>query len=1094
VTELESRLRESDERLIDATGRAASDTRLLQGIAADLSAAVTVEDVQRVAVRSARDAVDADAVLIGSVDRRHDRLVYHGFDTYPSAVVPMLPTSLEPGSSPAADTVVTRKTLVYRTSEEILRAYPSLEPLLSSLEYESRIFVPIVGSADIVGMMVASSRQPARFGEADARLLDAVARQCGQSMERAAFYRDARRSAERSAGLQAATFALTEAPPDEVPGAIIEAGMDLAGASRGGLALVDRETGAMRASGRSGIADEVVERWAEVPIVDVAGSPRVVRSGRAVLLDGEALADVDAALAADARGLGLGSITLLRLTSGARLHGVLALGFAPDVELDADDLALLDAFAERATASLHRADLQESETATRRELHGALSRLSRLQAVTTALGRAVRNQEVAAIVLEATTEALGGIGGSVYEGEGDVLRLLEARGITGRQPWRGLETVPASAAMAMCEAYRTGHVVWVPSKDEWRHRYPRGEELFRGWAGSTIGIPFPLEHRVLGCMTILFEREHALSRNERRLARTIGEQAAQAFERARLYDLEVRRAEHTERLQRLSAELAASATPDDIAHVLTTLGAEVVGAHASIVALVDDDRDEVEIVSASGFPPGLLDRIRLTSLDDRRPGNDVIRSGRASFLGTPDEISAAYPNLDPRGPVIEEAAWATLPLRVAGVSIGCVHYSFPEPRTFSAAERAELHAMANEAALAMDRARMFAREREASLVLQDSLLPRETLSSWRGSDVVARYWAGARYLDVGGDWYDVIPLPGGRLGVSIGDVVGRGLKAAAAMGQLRSALRSLALDGRGPVATIEALDRFATSTPGTELATVVYAELDPETRELRYASAGHPPPVALVEGRARVLEGGRSPLLAAGFDGPREEAAVVLPIGSTVVAYTDGLVERRGEPIDVGIARLVACLEAGDEPDLDDLSDRIATDLLEEDERRDDVAFLCLRVGMVTDALSMRIPSDPYSLRNLRRSLDGWLVTQALDRAQVESVVLAVNEAVSNSIEHGYRDGSSGEIGIEAVRHDDLLAITVRDRGTWRPGPPDPARGRGLAMMRALMDDVGVHHDDGGTTVRLSVRLEPDGGPAETPRDGGDLPARIESP
>ena len=120
---------------------------------------------------------------------------------------------------------------------------------------------------------------------------------------------------------------------------------------------------------------------------------------------------------------------------------------------------------------------------------------------------------------------------------------------------------------------------------------------------------------------------------------------------------------------------------------------------------------------------------------------------------------------------------------------------------------------------------------------------------------------------MGGDWFDVAEMPNGCLAVSIGDVVGRGLYAAAAMGQLRSALRGIAMEGRGPAATLESLDRFAMGTPGAELATVVYGELDQITGEFCYACAGHPPPLARIGDEVMILDDGRSPLLAAGFSG-----------------------------------------------------------------------------------------------------------------------------------------------------------------------------------------------------------------------------------
>ena len=319
---------------------------------------------------------------------------------------------------------------------------------------------------------------------------------------------------------------------------------------------------------------------------------------------------------------------------------------------------------------------------------------------------------------------------------------------------------------------------------------------------------------------------------------------------------------------------------------------------------------------------------------------------------------------------------------------------------------------------------------------------------------------------MGGDWYDVIELPNGRLGVSVGDVVGRGLHAAAAMGQLRSALRSVALDCRGPAATLEGLDRFAASSPGTELATVVYGELDPASGEFCYACAGHPPPVIHIDGRTEVLDAGRSPLLAAGFLGPRNESLRVLAPGTTIVMYTDGLVERRGEPFDDGIQRLRDALEAAGDVDLDVLSDILARKLLEgTDARRRGVPLPAGgRAGL---RVLLRPAGGPGGPGDLRRGLRDQLTAQAVDPAEVESVVLAVNEAAANAIEHGYRDGATAGVEVRARLEDESLVVVVRDRGTWRDGPIDPTRGRGLEMMRMLMDAVDVQAGMTGTTVTL---------------------------
>ncbi|HYJ61720.1 MAG TPA: GAF domain-containing protein [Actinomycetota bacterium] len=888
--------------LADDRERAAAETRVLLRISAALAEAVTMEDVRRVAATAAMDAVGADACLVGLVDPTTGEI---GWDTgpYPPELVPLLPTSLTPGVSPAGDAILLRQTLRYGSSEEILATYPDLVPLLDRLPFSSRILVPIIGSEQAIGVMVASSGIVDRFGEPEARLLEAIGRQCAQSLERAAMYRNAR-----------------------------EAG---------------------------------------------------------------------------------------------------------------------------------------------RELEGALSRLSRLQSVATSLNMAVRTDEVARIALDAAGEALGGSGGAVFVRDGDELHRLALSGVAEGSAYERMPSLAIDAGVSLCEAYRTGRLVWVPTQEEWRRAYPDGAAMFEGVARSAITIPFVLEGRVLGAMQILFAKERTLPKAERRLARTIGEQAAQALERARLYEAERHRTRQAELLQRVAAGLAVSATTDDVAGVLTTSAAATLGAMASLVVVRDGDG--VEVISAAGLPDAVIDDIAVTPVDASLPGNDAIRSRLPSLLRTPEEIRGRYPHLDPAGPNISEGAWATFPFLVRGDAIGAWHLSYAEPQTFAAEQVGELATVVGEAAQAMARAQRFSQEREASIVLQESLLPKEPLQTWLGAEVVTRYWAGTEHLEVGGDWFDVAEMPNGCLAVSIGDVVGRGLHAAAAMGQLRSALRGIAMEGRGPAATLESLDRFAMGTPGAELATVVYGELDQITGEFCYACAGHPPPLARIGDAVMILDEGRSPLLAAGFSGRRREARVDLPPGATVLLYTDGLVERRGETFDDGIARLRRVLETDGDADLDALSEAVTRRLLGDADRADDVAFLCLRAGSPSSVFSVTLAADPTVLASMRMEMASWLAVQGIPEVDATAVVLAVNEAVANSIEHGYGSNGTGAIEVRGRVGRDALVILVRDHGTWRDRTPDPLRGHGLSMMRRLMDATEVQHDRTGTSVTLRRRRIPAG-------------------
>jgi len=1048
-------------RLFDAARRSDDQTRALQAVTADLGAAMTVEEVQLVTTRSACAAVGADACLLAIVDPESSTVSYASTDAYPADLRPMLPTNVDPGASPVADVVATGTSLIFNTGNELVEAYPRLGDLIAALPFAARAFIPIGGPSVPRGVLIASSVQEAHFDAEAVRLLEAIAGQCGQALDRAVLYRDARDATERAAALQAATLSLAEATTisDAVESGVSFA-LELLDAHVGGVLLIDPETHRLRVAHKVGVPQRLLDRWANIGADALAIIDRAAESRRAQWRSVEDVVAVDPALAGDLRSLGVGAVGVLPLISAGGVLGFLGIGAANEEPPDRRVQDVLESFAERVGAAVYRARLLETERRTRRQLERTLSRLSRLQAVSDAISQAVPAQEVAATALGASIEAFGALGGGAYLADGDVLRQVAAAGVFTSAVAGRLDTVPVDADMAMCASFATGTVSWVPSRTEWRRRYPAGAAMFQGIARSSIAIPFTLEGRVLGVMTLVFAGEHVLDRPERRLARTIGHQAAVALERSQLHEREMARSRRTEQIQHLIADLAGGSDPEEISAILTSTALEVLGAEAAAVVLVDEGPDATaDVVAATGFPSTVLDAI---ATDASAPGGAAVANGRPALERTPDAVAARYPAV--AGEL--GAAVAELPLVTGGQTVGAVVVSFAEPQAFDLEQIDLLAAVASEAAQAIERARVRRREREISRILQESLLPDEPTSSWNGARVTTWYSAGTQHLDVGGDWYDAIELPDGRLGVSIGDVVGRGLRAAAAMGQLRNGLRAIALEMRGPAATLEALNRFAARTPRTELATVAYGEYDPMTGVFVYACAGHPPPVACIDGRAIVLQDGRSPLLAAGYDGPRAEAAIVLPPDSTLVLYTDGLLERRDEAFHLGIDRLRETLEANADRDPNALAERVIDAVLGNRDRTDDAALVVLRTGAPIP-FGMTLDDAPEDLRPMRHRLHAWLDLRGCTPDDADAVVLAVNEAAANAIEHGYLDGE-GPVEVSGDVVDGEIRMSVVDRGDWRTGHPDPARGRGLPLMRTLMDDVAIERLDPGTRVVLT--------------------------
>jgi anti-sigma regulatory factor (Ser/Thr protein kinase) len=324
---------------------------------------------------------------------------------------------------------------------------------------------------------------------------------------------------------------------------------------------------------------------------------------------------------------------------------------------------------------------------------------------------------------------------------------------------------------------------------------------------------------------------------------------------------------------------------------------------------------------------------------------------------------------------------------------------------------------------------------------------------------------------VGGDWYDVVDLEDGRIGLVVGDCVGHGLAAATVMGQVRSACRALLFENPSPGAALAGLDRFAARLPGAECTTAVCAVLSPDTGELVYSSAGHPPPILVhADGTTQMLEGGHTIALGIRPNWSRPEAHVTVPAHATLLLYTDGLVERRRCSLDQGIARAAAAVEVGRASPLDDLADQVMSGLAPTDGYQDDVVLLLYRHPA---PLELNFRADVSQLGPTRTALRRWLSRARVGPSQAMDVLIAAGEAVANAIEHGHRHSSGGTISMAATALPDQVRVTITDTGSWKPPQPVPNsnRGRGITLMRGLMHDVSIDTGAAGTTVHLSSRI-----------------------
>ena len=360
-------------------------------------------------------------------------------------------------------------------------------------------------------------------------------------------------------------------------------------------------------------------------------------------------------------------------------------------------------------------------------------------------------------------------------------------------------------------------------------------------------------------------------------------------------------------------------------------------------------------------------------------------------------------------------------------------------------------------------------ERKRADVLQRSFVP-ERLPEPPGLHVTARFEPGGTGVDVGGDWYDVLELESGKVGIAIGDVAGRGIGAAALMSQLRNALRAYALEQHPPAAALEHLNRLAWRREGIVMATLIYLVLDPGSGVVRLSSAGHLPPLqAKRDGETVYLNEGRSLPLGVERETAYVEAEYVLEPGSTLLLYTDGLIEKRSTPIDDGLEQLARAVSERPGDDLEALCDALMASV---SGSQDDVALLALRsVPLAPERMELTLPAEPLELGSLRRALRRWLAECQAGEAESYDIVLACNEACANAIEHAYGPGDAS-VQVDAALSGDEVAITVRDSGRWRDARGSN-RGRGLGLIETLMDSVNIVTTPGsGTEVSMTRRLK----------------------
>ncbi|MFI6845223.1 SpoIIE family protein phosphatase [Kitasatospora sp. NBC_00085] len=536
------------------------------------------------------------------------------------------------------------------------------------------------------------------------------------------------------------------------------------------------------------------------------------------------------------------------------------------------------------------------------------------------------------------------------------------------------------------------------------------------------------------------------------------------------------RRRQTDSVRATTEALARAVTVRDVTNVLTdSEGLRRFGADGLALGLVDGG--VMRLVAVTEQPSAELraqDDLSLTHLGDGLPLSEAVLTRRARFVSTREELTTRYPRLLPYAEEMGIEAAAFLPLAAQARALGALGLFYRDRHHFSTEDRNICIALSSAVAQSLQRAMLFDQEREFATTLQTTMLPRR-IPEISGGAVAVRYRAGRSGREVGGDWYDVIPLPGRRVGLVVGDVEGHDSHAAAIMGQLRIALRAYATEGHTPATVMARASRFLADLDTERSATCIYVDADLETGTLRLVRAGHLEPlVRHSTGRTSwaSVRGGL-PLGVAtvfGQDGYPETRLDLNP-ADTLLLCTDGMVEHPGQDIADGIEALAAAMRAGPR-DTEALAEHLCAGHPDGLDSSDDMALLLLHRAAVSGTHATRQmtqhvhQADPEGLAEtramLRQALAAW------GAADLQSdIELTADELITNALVHT-DGGALLTIELRAGTAP-CIRLEIRDRSSVLPRRRTPGEtatsGRGLLLVEALTGSWGVEPLGSGKNV-----------------------------
>ena len=897
-------------------------------LAQALAAAETVGEVENVVFTHVPAVVEARVAGLAFVDREDGSIVVRHPEPVEEDMGRRYDRVALDAELPLAEVVRTGQMLVLPD----LAAWREHTPAAVVADVErvglvGAVVLPVESSSGRI-MATLSIAWPRRIHLDDASLatVSTITEICQYALQRAMATDDAaRRAGELALLAEHLASSITTDAVGEVATSFGRAPVEAAGTSVGlveGERLVLHHGDTVPEHYRTGVTDVALDEGLAVT--------EVARTGTMLLFETQ---DAYERQFPDAGGPLVGGRAILPLKrADGRPIGVIAHLWNGPREFDDALVSTLTTIAELTGQAVERARLAQlqAEDARRTE---ALAHLAQ------GLASRTNSEAVMAFLSRGVLAPLDAFHAAVAVIEGTSLR----RHFTpGELTEHGLGPLPVLTSLdadtPLAHAARTGESVLLADEAQMRAAYPH---MAQAWVdigyGAYVIVPLRDRHGgMIGALGIAWDHPVTIDADLRDRISTVAGIAGQTLERSQLVDRLRADAQRSESLAELAEVLATARSADEVAEAVVTQAANVVAGSGADIAILDPTTGRLRVHQPADASDAELARI--VELEDAADGPhvDVMRDG--GILTFPDRASyvAAYPHLEQAVVELGYEAAACIELRdTVGQRLGAVGFGWADPVEFDEAVLASLHGVADLCSQALERAQLSDAEHRLVTTLQASVLA--PLPDAEGLSCAARYLPAARSVGMGGDWYEGMVLSDGRYAVVLGDVAGHGITAVGQMAQFRSVIGALIrLD-----TPIEDLFSLATSVVqhDSPIATAVVVVVDVASGRLHYVAAGHPPPLLrLPGGEVVLLNEGRQPLL--GIPSTRRVPGEhPFPEGSTLLCYTDGLVERRGETIEVSIDRLRSVLEAATAPDAETLADDLLATLVPKRTQADDVAL-----------------------------------------------------------------------------------------------------------------------------------------------------------